>query len=462
MQTHLATKQQMAIKAIEAEIAKRRFSPQQRLPSIRSLSKKLSLSNSTIVEAYDKLVASGDVLAKPGSGFFVADKTTPLSISEAPPQQHMDVDPVWMGRQSLLSAKQDAAPGCGWLPHSWMPEQEIAKAMRTLLRNNQTNLTNYASPQGMPELRQLIARRQADLNIDISPQQVILTDSGTQALDLVCRFLLKPGDKVLIDDPCYFNFRAMLRAHHVEAVSVPLTTKGADLDAFEEALSEHRPRLYITNSVLQNPTGVSISNVHAHKLLNLAEKHDLIILEDDIFADLQEKPSTRLAAFDGLDRVIQIGSFSKTLSASIRCGFIIAKPGWVDEMTNLRLATSYGGSSFNTQLIFKLLTEGSYRRHVNAVRDRLSKQRSYVLRNLDALDIQPWHTPSEGIFVWCRLPNERDAEQVARTAIQDGLMLAPGNAFSHKQTAANFMRFNIAQMNDPAIFQKLKKAIAHA
>ena len=177
------------------------------------------------------------------------------------------------------------------------------------------------------------------------PDQLLLTASGTQAIDLIGRFLLRPGDTVLVDDPCYFNFQALLRAHQVRLVGVPWTPTGPDLAAFEAALEAERPRLYLTNSALHNPTGGTIGAQTAHRLLVAAAAHDLVIVEDDIFADLEPEPSPRLAVLDGLERVIRIGSFSKTLSASVRCGYIAARADWIEGLVDLQVATSFGGPS---------------------------------------------------------------------------------------------------------------------
>src|SRR5690606_28713161 len=103
--------------------------------------------------------------------------------------------------------------------------------------------------------------------------------------DLVCRFLLEPGDAVLVDDPCYFNFLALLRAHRVRVIGVPMTPTGPDLARFAEAIEAHRPRLYLTNSAIHNPTGASLSPVVAHRLLTLADAGGVTVVEDDIFGD---------------------------------------------------------------------------------------------------------------------------------------------------------------------------------
>jgi DNA-binding transcriptional MocR family regulator len=295
--------------------------------------------------------------------------------------------------------------------------------------------------------------------IEASPDQIMLTESGTQAIDLLCRFLLEPGETVLVDDPCYFNFHALLRAHRANIVGVPYTPWGPDLDLFARALSEHRPRLYITNSTLQNPTGATLSPVVAHRLLKLVDQSGLTIIEDDIFADFEHTPTPRLAAFDGLDRVVHIGSFSKTLSASVRCGFIAAPRAWIEGLTDLKIATSFGSGRLSAELVLTLLRDGSYRKHMEALRLRLSRAMIDVTSRLAAIGITPWIEPQAGMFLWCKLPEGIDAADVARRALAANIVLAPGNAFSLSRTANSFLRFNTAQSDDERIFKVLAMAM---
>jgi len=308
-------------------------------------------------------------------------------------------------------------------------------------------------------LRELLARRMAERGVEVAPGQIMLTDSSTQAIDLLCRFLIEPGATVLVDDPCYFNFHALLRAHRAKVVSVPYTPSGPDVERFARALSEHQPRLYITNSGLHNPTGAFLSPVTAHRILKLADQAGLTIIEDDIFADFETAPAPRLAAFDGLQRVVQIGSFSKTLSASVRCGFIAAPRAWMEGLIDLRIATTFGGGRLFAELIFTLLKDGSYRKHVEALRVRLGQAMAETSTRLKALGIIPWLEQPTGIFLWCRLPEGVDATTVAQRALADNVVLAPGNAFSLAQTSAGFMRFNVAQCGDEHIFKVLKTAL---
>ena len=445
--------------AISDRIAGRSLMPGARLPSVRSFAKTMQVSVSTVVEAYERLAAEGVIRSRPGSGFYVCGPLPPLLLSETGARSDLNVDPLWISRQSLEVGDDMLKPGCGWLPPSWLPQAALRRAMRTLARGDVGALANYGTPLGLPPLRQLLARRLGEHGIAARPDQIMLTESGTQAIDLLCRFLLEPGDTVLVDDPCYFNFHALLRAHRVNVVSVPFTPAGPDVELFGQALERHRPRLYVTNSAIHNPTGAALSPATAHRLLKLAEASGLIIIEDDIFADFEDIPAPRLAAYDGLDRVIHIGSFSKTLSASIRCGFIAARPDWIDGLVDLKVASSFSCGQLSAELVYLALKDGSYRKHIEALRVRLAKTMSEVAARLEAIGIIPWLKPQAGMFLWCRLPEGLDAADVARVCLPEGIIVAPGNAFSVSDTAGRFIRFNVAQSTDARIFDVLEAAM---
>ncbi|QQO15109.1 PLP-dependent aminotransferase family protein [Bradyrhizobium diazoefficiens] len=447
--------------AIRAKIAGRALLAGDRLPSIRSLATTIGVSPSTVVEAYDRLAAEGLIRARRGSGFYVSPLAAPpLALAAAEPRRDRAVDPFWVSRQSLDTDAAVPKPGCGWLPPDWMPEHALRRATRALARAEVSALTNYGSTSGSLALRRLLLARLAEDEIEASINQLMLTGSGTQATDLICRFLLRPADTVLVDDPCYFNFRALLRAHQVRVVSVPYTPSGPDVAHFEQVLAAERPRLYITNSALHNPTGATLSLQAAHRLLTAAAAHELTIVEDDIFGDFEPERSPRLAALDGLNRVIRIGSFSKTLSASVRCGYIAARPDWIEHLVDLQVATSFGGPSpVATEIVAKVLAGGSYRKHMDELRQRLARARRDVARKLQALGLEPWLMPRGGFFLWCRLAGGQDATAVARAALEEDIVLAPGNVFSVAQTAQDFLRFNVAHMNDPRTWDVLRRAL---
>lgn len=459
---HSVTRIEAVMAAVRRRIAARSLLPGARLLSVRAQSKAMGLSVSTVVEAYERLAAEGLIESRPGSGFYVAGPLAPLTLAEMAPKREREVDPLWISRQSLEAGAGTLMPGCGWLPASWMPEDAMRRALRGVARAEATALADYSTPLGLPALRQLLARRLAALGVEAGPDAILLTDCGTQSIDLICRFFLEPGDSVLVDDPCYFNFHALLKAHRVKVIGVPYGPQGPDVDAFDKILSSQSPRLYITNAALHNPTGAVLSPVVAHRLLKRAESSDLVIVEDDIFADFERTPAPRLAAFDGLSQVIHIGSFSKTLSASLRCGYIAARGDWIENLVDLKIATTFGSGHLAAQILLAALTDGSYRKHLERLRDRLARAMARTAARLDKLGIAPWLEPQAGMFLWCRLPAGLDAATLAQACLAEGVVLAPGNAFSQSQTANSFLRFNVAQSEDAKIFEVLARAMATA
>ncbi len=455
------TRTGMVARTIRDRIEARTLTPGARLPSIRAMAESSGVARSTVVEAYERLAGDGMIRSRPGSGFYVAAPLAPLALDRLAHTPEREVDPLWMLRQSLAERRHESMPGCGWLPDDWLAGDALRKAMRGAARaDGDGTLAGYASPRGSRPLRMLLARRMADQGIEAGPDQILLTDSGTHALDLVCRFLLQPGDTVLVDDPCYFSFLALLRAHRAKVIGVPMTPTGPDVAAFAEAAATHRPRFYLTNSGVHNPTGASLAAPTAHRLLKIAEAHDMVIIEDDIFADFEHAPSPRLAAFDGLDRTIRIGSFSKSLSAAVRCGHIAARPDWIEGLADLRIATSMAGSPLAASLLHNVLTDGSYRRHVEGVRTRLASATAKVAMRLRTVGIEPWIEPAAGIFLWARLPDGTDAVDLARRAIAEGIVLAPGPVFSTSGGWRDHMRFNVAMSDDQRLYAFLETALS--
>jgi DNA-binding transcriptional MocR family regulator len=456
------TRVAIVMAAIRARIADRSLASGARLPSIRATAEAMHISKSTVVEAYERLAAEGVITARRGAGFYVARRTAPLSVSESGPRPERQVDPLWLTRHSLEAEPSALTPGCGWLPQSWMPEDSLRAGLRHAARDQTVNLTFYGAPRGHLPLRQVLCRQLAERGIEAPPDQIMLTESATQAIDLLCRLLLEPGDTVLVDDPCYFNFFGILRASRAKIIGVKYTQNGPDLEAFAAALVGHKPRLYLTNATLHNPTGGTLAPNVAHRILKLAEAHDLTIIEDDIFADFEMEPATRLTALDGLNRVIYLGSFSKTLSASLRCGFIAARPDLIEPLLDLKLAVQFGGGPAAADVIHRVLTNGIYRRNLSTLRARLGTAMGSTIHKLKRAGLTPWIESRGGIFVWASLPGGLRAADVARFALNEAVILAPGDAFSLSNSPSPFLRFNVAQCGDAKIFNVLESSMNKA
>jgi DNA-binding transcriptional MocR family regulator len=444
-------------------IQTRTLGPGKKLASIRQFAAENGISKATVVEAYDRLAATGLITSRPKAGFYVAARLQPAEARKHPEaSREREIDPLWMLRHSLRLDAGILRPGCGWLPSSLLPGEGIRRGLRAVARTHDVSLTDYGSPLGYPPLRDHLRRILAARGIETDAGRILLTDSGSQAIELAIQLVVQPGDTVLVDDPCYFNFQAILGFHRVTVIGIPFLNNGPDLTALAAAAARHRPRLYISNATLQNPTGATLTPAVAHKLLKIAERYDFAILEDDTFADFEESPSTRLAALDELQRVIYVGSFSKTLSGATRCGYMTGQPEWIEGLIDLKLAKSFGNNEVASRLIHQLLIDGSYRKHMEAIRSHLRQVSVHVRHQIRNCGLDLWHEPEGGFFLWAMADPDVDTAAIARRAIGQDILLAPGNVFSVSRSAGRFLRFNVAQSREPRIFEFLRQALEMA
>ena len=163
----------------------------------------------------------------------------------------------------------------------------------------------------------------------------------------------------------------------------------------------------------------------------------------------------------GVSHVIQIGSYTKTLSAAIRCGYIISDLAKIERLIDLKIATSFSNSNLNAEIIYQSLIDSSYPKHLDGLKKQLVKATNEVIYKLAQLNIHPWITPKAGLFLWCTLPHHIEASKLSKICLKQGVILAPGNSFSQSEHAGQFMRFNVAQCLDKKVFDVLSHAIEH-
>ena len=296
-----------------------------------------------------------------------------------------------------------------------------------------------------------------ELGVAAAPSQIVLTEGASRAFELVIRRLLAPGDTALVDDPGYYNLFGNLRLSNVRLIGIPRLPDGPDLERLEVAASEHRPKVYFTQSALQNPTSTSMSLQSSHRVLALSERYGFHVVEDDVFCDLQEKRNPRLAALDGLQRVIYVRSFSKTVSGSVRVGFLAASSELAAEFADVKMLTAITSSQLTERVVHLLLTEGHYRKHIAQVRARLNDARVRTLAAFERLRLEVFGQPQEGMFVWARFPHVDDSRTVVAAAERERLLLAPGYVFRPHLERSAYLRFNVTACNDARVLEWLER-----
>ncbi|WP_263262668.1 PLP-dependent aminotransferase family protein [Pseudomonas sp. RIT-PI-S] len=429
------------VQAITLWLEARRVRSGARMPSIRQVARAHAISVSTVVEAYARLVARGALEPRHGSGFFVS----PSAAADHAVVQAQPADERW--------AQFEAAPGqlrlgCGWVPDDWRDDEAVAHAIRRVTREEPASLFSYNAPLGLVTLRQQVQRRLAAVHVQAGLEQILTTQGASHGLDLIVRTLLSPGDTVIVEDPGYYNLFNLLALHRIRVLPVPRLRDGPDAAAVEALLREHRPRLMFINSMYHNPTGTSLAPSVAHRLLKLAEQHGFQLVEDDIYADFQNGPSTRLAALDGLERVLYLASFSKTLSCSLRVGYLAGPAPLVQRLGEVAMCTGLGSQRFAESVVADLLASGAYRRSVSRLRQRLAGRMADTLLMLAEHGWDVFTAPEGGMFVWARFPGAAYADYTA-VAGKLGIVLSSGNGFRPNGEATAWLRLNVAYSADP-------------
>jgi DNA-binding transcriptional MocR family regulator len=433
--------------AIKKMVDERSLRVGTKMPSIRSFAQIHEVSRSTVVQAYDRLVAMDYLYSRQGSGFYVSSRPKGQTPQDSTYQPDDAGDIVWLLRKSLEDRSSKTMPGAWWLPASWMEETGIKRSLRSLSLREGEFLTAYGTPAGYLPLRELLQSKLSGIGIAADTSQIILTAGVSHAMDLVTRYFIRAGDAVLVDDPGYFILFGGLRSFGAKVIGVPWNKDGPDTNAMEALI----------NTILHNPTGASISQPVAYRVLQLAEKYDLILVEDDIYGDFHPSAVTRLATLDQLNRVIYISSFSKTVSASLRVGYFACNRKLAVSLCDVKLLTGLTTSEIGERIMYQLLTEGHFRKHMDKLRLKLLQARQRTMVKLESIGFEIHCEPEGGMFIWAKPKVEVNAAETAIEAAKMGIMLAPGNMFNPQQESSPWLRFNVAHCGDEATFDYLAR-----
>ena len=452
-------KVQQIVDALSEAIDSGLLSAGSKLPSARVMTEHWGVSKFTLIEALDRLRGHNRITSSQGLGYFVAAKPVPPRVAglDLLPQ-----DLTSVLRRSLINASSALRPGGGHLPESWLQTSSMGASVRQISRSPALQLASYGDPAGYLPLRLALQQKLSGQGIEVPVEQIITTANTVQGLDMLLRLRIRPGDTVLLDAPCYFNFHANLSLHGARIVTVDRTAQGLDLQALEQILIEQRPSLYITTSLLHNPTGHSFSPGQAYGLLELAKRYDCHIIEDDLYGDLHPGPPPRLVALAGVQHVTYLSGFSKTLSANLRVSFVVAAPQVAANLTQMKLMCGGITAQMLEQVVAAMLNDGSYHKHRKRMVQGLQACGAKVAGWLQRLGFTLDHPYEGGLFIWATLPPGFDAQTLARQALAQDVVLAPGSLFGHDLALQRLLRFNVAHTDQPEVMAAVEALLASA
>ena len=459
-------------------IRDRLLAPGSRLPSVRQCAAQHGVSPSTVVAAYDHLLAQGLVEARRNRGFFVRDRSrkapeSGLSLNEHATHSEALNDPqmarlhgapisaatLMRGMFQPISGKPQ--PGMGVLPPEWIDSDPITSSLRKVssAANLRETSVRYGEPAGDAHLRRMLSGRLGDMGIDAGPAQIITTVGATQALDILSRTLLKAGDTVMVEEPGWAVEFARLVALGMRILPVPRRPDGPDLAVMARYCEAHAgsrqaPRLFVSVSVLHNPTGGCLSASSAHRVLQLAQQYDFHIAEDDSYCHLAPPHALRLAQLDGLRRTIYVGGFAKILAPNWRVGFLAAPPALLEPLLDTKLLSTLTTPSLLERALAHCIEQGQLRRHGERIRTRLDAARSRSAR----LALQAGCTfaaEPAGLFGW--VDTGVDTDQLALRMLDDGYLLAPGALFHASRAPSTLMRINFASTQEAGFWRAFER-----
>jgi DNA-binding transcriptional MocR family regulator len=455
-------------------IANRLLAPGTRLPSVRQCAQQQGVSPSTVVAAYDQLLAQGMVEARRNRGFFVRERAIKrdVGISESDQRgvsaveqpgtkggfqaQHVPVNATALIRGMFHGSSDKPQPGMGVFPPDWLETSFMAAAVRRVTSPRQLNAFSlqYGEPAGDMGLRKALSQKLIGLSVHAAPLQIITTVGATHALDIVSRTLLRAGDCVMVEEPGWAIEFARLDAMGMRILPVPRRADGPDLEVMARYCEQHAPKLFVSVSVFHNPTGFCLSPGSAHRLLQLAQTHNFHIVEDDTYSHIAPAHATRLCALDGLQRTIYVSGFAKILAPGWRVGFMAAPPALVERLLDTKLLATLTTPALLEKALAWCIDQGQLRRHAERIRTRLDAARARSVKLALAAGCT-FAAPPAGLFGWVDTGVDTDA--LAQRMLDEGYLLAPGALFHARRQPSTLMRINFATTQEAQFWQVFSK-----
>jgi DNA-binding transcriptional MocR family regulator len=437
-------------KQIMALIDAEAIRPGDKLPSLRKLSRQLSVSIATVSQAYLELEKKGVLASRERSGFFLAPKALQMPAPASRPRPALVPTVGTRGNliQKVLEAlgNKDLLPfGVACPTEELLPAKTLARLLSNSLRNNPAQALDYAPVAGDPELRRQIALRSLEAGINVTPDEILITSGAMEGLSIALRALTKPGDNVLIQSPSYFCFLQLLENCGLRAIEIPSSSGGIDPRDVQRAIERFEISAVILVPNFNNPDGSLTADDKKAEIVKLLAERMIPLVEDDVYGEIyfgEQRPAS-CKGFDTAGDVIYCSSFSKTIAPGYRVGWMIPGRHYAKAL-ELKTTTNICTAAPNQMAIAAFLREGYFERHLRRLRGAIHNQMESLLLSLHRHfpDETRASFPDGGASVWVELPTGIDAINFFFKAREMGIGLAPGAIFSAQEKYDNFIRLS--------------------
>jgi len=440
--------------------------PMEQLPLVRSLASDLGVNRLTVLKALSALKQSGVIIGRRGRGYTVADN--PLQklkgasqwrpSNRLKPLLHGDeIERVPAGRGEGLSEALDQVNqpirclsfAAGAPAPELYPQTELKRLSAKAIGACDRSSFGYVGPEGLPELRERLRERFQGRGMDLTGQELLITSGAQQALDLLVRSVPRRSGTVLTESPTYFGGLAAFGRGGFAVQGIPLDGSGINVDALESRLRQTACDLLYIIPTFHNPTGLTTGEARRLELLRLAATHNLLVVEDDPFSEIRftGKPARPLLQLRGDAKVLQIGSFSKSLMPGLRVGWALGPPEVIAPMKAVKATDDICSSTLSQLVVARFLESGAYDRHLRKIRrEYRTRSKAMVAGIMRHFPAEARHTvPKGGFHLWVVLPERVNAVNLLPLARQAGAAYMPGPPFfPGGRRGTNCLRLNFS------------------
>jgi DNA-binding transcriptional MocR family regulator len=450
--------------------------PGDRIPASRELAQILGVHRTTVANAYAELESEGLIQGHVGRGTFIRNNGNGLKITPpAPPSMNGNSDGL---RWELLfaderseeiltrltaNAPEDALSFVMARPaEEFFPVEELQVCAQAALRREGQEILNLGASDGYAPLKEALLDLLRREGFSVKDESLLVTDGCQQALDIIAKAFVRSGDTVVLENPTYPGASAVFNGVHARCLGVPVRTHaepgsplGIDLEALESTLAANRVKLLVLTPDFHNPTGTSMPVASRRRVLELAGRYQVPVVEDHIYARLHSHDE-RLPSLKQLDRsnlVIHIDSFAKVAFPGLRVGWIVAHPAAIERLRLVKQMTDLHTDQLAQATLAEFLKRGLFHKH-------LTRMRKIYTERLNALDealrkFMPegvrWERPDGGMCFWIELPPGFDASELMMHARERGVLFAPGRYFYVQSPLPNTLRLGFASLNEKQI-----------
>lgn len=413
--------------------------PGDKLPGVRVTSANEGVSPATVVAAYRRLESDGYIEARPRSGFFVKPRLI-HRMPEPKVTKPGSKPRAVTGQELVLQILQSInSPGVTQLGANvpnpdFLPTRAVSRALVKVANQQRHASAGYEFPPGLPLLRQQVARRMAEIGCLTNPDDIVITAGCQEAIYLALKTITSPGDVVAIESPTYYGLLQAIDSLGLKALEIPTDpATGISVEALELALEKWPVKAIVVVPNFSNPLGALMPDSHRHQLVDLINRHDTILIEDDIYGDTYhgEKRPPTLKSLDTRGNIIYCNSFSKSVSAGIRIGWL-ASEKLSETVAYHKFVTSCATSTLNQLTVSTFLQSGGFERHLRNLRVALVQNMARMSERVS--EYFPENTrisrPRGGMALWIELGEDIDTTAIANEALSQNISIAPGRIFS--------------------------------